>query len=325
MHRKLLILMVLPLLLGIAVAFPPPERLPVRKGTAEDYWNGAAGVLIIDTHQRAWCLTKPINGIFLYSTGTLHGSEFHYVSADEVFADFPRTVDQLGGEDKRVLGWAAPGFRNWEQVDPQRTNPQLLILCLRETQQDWWARTTPVETRLFVTNADFDLGMAYQRMQLLPLIQIGEWGYMSALWVFLIWPWVRTCSLSRRAAHAALLPLLLLFPYYLGYCAWKFTSAGPVGGVIYPYVLDAFRWLPWTSIDRFLIQHVPQVFGPLTGPIGPILSMGGGRRAGPLAAIGLGLVFGTAVFCLGLLLRFRTGPTTQSYLGRFMMIWRQRG
>jgi hypothetical protein len=279
--------------------------MPVQKGTTEDYWNGAAGVVRIHSGQKTWFLAEPINGTFLYCTHDLGGSRvYYYISADEVFADFPRTIDQLGGPGKTVLGWAAPAFRDWEQADPLRSHPYLLILLLKEAKQEWWTQTGLIGYRLAYTNEDFNLGLAYQRMRLFPLLKLGEWGYLSALWVFLVWPWVRNLSLSRRAIHAAVLPLLLLLPYYLGYCAWNFTSARSTGGVVYPYLLDALMPLPWTPIDQALIQYVPQVFTALTEPIRHIsLFPEGDRSAGPLAALGLGLVLGAAVFVLGLLLR----------------------
>src|SRR5437660_3560887 len=140
--RRVVVLMMVPLLLGLAVAFPSRERIPVQKGTAEDYWNGAAGVVRTHSGQKTWFLAEPINGTFLYSTHKTGGRfYYYYISADEVFADFPRTIDQLGGEGKVVLGWAEPAFCNWEQVDPLRSRPQLLILLLKEAKQEWWTQT----------------------------------------------------------------------------------------------------------------------------------------------------------------------------------------
>jgi hypothetical protein len=174
MHRKVLVFMVVPLLLGLTVAFPPRERMPVQKGTAEQYWNAAAGVVRIDSGQKTWFLVEPINGTFLYSTHDLGGSRFYYyISADEVFADFPRAIDQLGGQGKTVLGWAAPAFRDWEQADPLRRHPQLLILFLKEAKQEWWTQTI-LGSRLAFANEDFNLGLAYQRMGLFPLLKLGE-------------------------------------------------------------------------------------------------------------------------------------------------------
>ena len=202
-----------------------------------------------------------------------------------------------------MLPWAEPAFRKWHEADPQGRDPQLLILLLREAQLEWWA-SKRVESRLLMAAADFDLGIAYQRMRVFPLVQLLEWGYLSAIVIFAAWPWLRNRRLSRWAVHAGLLPLFLLLPYYLGYCSWNFTSAGPGGGVIYPSVLDAFRWLPWTALDQTLMQHVPQVLAPLTGPLGTMLSVSGGRHAGPLAALGLGLGLGAVVFWLGMQFRW---------------------
>jgi hypothetical protein len=301
---KLLMVLMAILLLAVAVARPHPTRVPVRPGTAEGYWDAAAGVRENVIPSGSWFLTEPVNGFFLYSRNHMHGSYFYQVPVADVFATFPISVDQLGGEGKRVLPWAEPGFRTWQEADPQRSNPQLLLLYLREAQLEWWASKS-VESRLLLTTADFELGIAYQRLRLFPLVEFLEWAYLSALVVFAAWPWLKKRPLSQWVVHAALLPLLLLLPYYLGYCAWNFTSAGPGGGVVYPFILDAFPSLPWTPLDQFLVGHVPQPLAPLTGPLGPMMSLSGGRHAGPSSAVGMGLALGAVVLSLGWLLRSR--------------------
>ena len=106
--------------------------MPVRPGTAEEYWNAAAGVRKRNIPFGAWCLTQPVNGLFLYSADNMHGSDFYQVPEAVVLSDFPTGVEQLGGEGKIVLAWAEPAFRKWHEADPQRANPQLLIVYLKE-------------------------------------------------------------------------------------------------------------------------------------------------------------------------------------------------
>jgi hypothetical protein len=301
---KWLVLLMVVCLLGLAVAFPQPKRMPVQPGTAEEFWNAAAGVRKNVIPSGSWCFAQPVNGVFLYSEDGWHGSSFFEVPEADVLAHFPKSVDELGGEDMRVLGWAGPAYRKWQETDPQGGDPQLLLLCLREAQLEWWASKS-VPSRNLVATADFYLGIAYQRMRLFPLVQLAEWSYLSALIVFAAWPWIKNRSPAPWAIRASVLPLLLFLPYYLGYCAWNFTSAGPGGGIIYPFILDAFRWLPWTRVDQTLIQHVPQILSPLTGPLGSMLSLSGSRHAGPVAALGLGVGLGTTVFFFGLVLRHR--------------------
>jgi hypothetical protein len=75
--------------------------------------------------------------------------------------------------------------------------------------------------------------------------------------------------------------------------------------VVYPFILNRFAWLPWTSADTSILKHVPQVLGQLSGPLGPILSLSGGRKAGPLSVMALGLGVGAVVFWVGTLSRRR--------------------
>lgn len=307
---KVLAVAVVLVLLGCAIAWPNPKQIPIQPGTTEGYWNTAAGIQAKDTIPGGgWYFAQPIDGWFLYTADHMHGSQAYRVPAPEVLADFPKDLAELRRDDKVVLKWAEAGFRAWEKVDPQRAKPLVLLLHLREAQLDWWIKNRP-DGLLLGMQEDFDLGVAWQRMGQFPLIQMAEWSYLSAVIVFAAWPWIRNRGRSSWAIHTALLPLLLLLPYYLGYCAWNYTSAGPGGGVVYPVILDAFQALPWTATDRSIVKCCPQVLASLTGPLGPMLSLSGGRSAGPVTVLffgmGLGgLVFGTAT----LFARLRQPPS----------------
>jgi hypothetical protein len=305
---KLAVVAVLLLLLGLAVAGFGATRAPIQLGTREGYWSAATGVRKQFTlGGPSWCLPQPINGWFLYTSDNMHGSDFYRVPEADVLADFPKSVRQLDGPNEVVPEWGEAGFWDWEKDDPQKANPLLLLLHLREAHLDWWMKHHP-EGLASQTQRDVDLGLALWRMNLFPLVQLAEWAYLSALLVFAAWPWLRNAGRGRWAVHVALLPPLLLLPYYLGYCAWNYTSAGPGGGVVYPFLLDLCRPLPWTPFDKALVQHVPQVLAPLTGPVGPMLSLSGRRSAGPSAVISLGLGLGAMAFGLGTLFRWLRQP-----------------
>jgi hypothetical protein len=292
---KLVVVGVMLVILGGAIAWPHRASVPIRLGTAKGYWAAAVGVREKNIlGGPSWCLAHPIDGWFLYTADHMHGSYFYRVAESEVLADFPKSVEQLGGDGKVVLEWAGAGFRTWEKADPQRADARLLLRHLRAARLDWWIRKYQ-EDLAFQTERDFHLGVAWQRMGLFPLVQLAEWAYLSALIVFAAWPWLRNRGRWTWTIHVALLPPLLLLPYYLGYCEWNYTSAGPGGGVVYPFLLDAFRWLPRTAVDTVMIRHVPQVLAPLTGPLGPMMPVSGGRSVGPLAAVCLGLGLGILV------------------------------
>jgi hypothetical protein len=296
-----LFIVALPILfLGLAIESLGLERAPIRLGTSQDYWSAASG-----TYKRniipsaSWCLPKPIDGWYLYSKSNMHGSDFYWVPEAEVVADFPKSADQLAREGYVVSEWCNVGFSNWEKADPNRNNASLLLLYLREADQANRAKKWRPESRLLWLQEDLGFGIAYQRQKQFPLVQLGEWLYLSFVIIFTAWPWLRSSRAWVWAIHFALIPLLLLLPFYLGYCAWNFTSAGPGGGVLYPLVLDGLSPLPWTSLDSTLIQSLPHPLASLTGPLGSMISFSHHNHAGPIAAICLGLVLGLCVSTIG--------------------------
>ena len=68
------------------------------------------------------------------------------------------------------------------------------------------------------------------------------------------------------------------------------------------------RHLPWTALDAAIVSRLPQPLAPLAGPLGPMMSLSGGRRAGPAAALVLGLLFGGIAFALASVGQRRTQP-----------------
>jgi hypothetical protein len=85
--------------------------------------------------------------------------------------------------------------------------------------------------------------------------------------------------------------LLLFLPYYLGYATWTFTSAGPSGGVLYPWVILCFGGLRlWTPLDSWILEATPKVLEPLSQRLGSMLVVSGGCEFGPVAALVSGSV-----------------------------------
>ena len=69
---------------------------------------------------------------------------------------------------------------------------------------------------------------------------------------------------NRVVAAKGMLPTLFCLPYWLGYAPLTFTSAGPVGGVLYPWLLQTLRGLPWTSAGFITPGEMPASARPLT-------------------------------------------------------------
>jgi hypothetical protein len=103
--------------------------------------------------------------------------------------------------------------------------------------------------------------------------------------------------------HIAALPILFLLPTYLGYATYSFTSAGPSGGVLYPFLLGNIRGGSVTTFDRWLLVHTPRLLEPLSTPIGSPLALTGMGMPGPTSAVVAGVLIGGADLCINLGLR----------------------
>src|SRR5205823_5088202 len=71
-----------------------------------------------------------------------------------------------------------------------------------------------------------------------------------------------------------------------------FTSAGPSGGVLYPWLLREFRGLPWTAWDSALVRNLPQLLEPLSQTPGPMMSLSFFGGVGPVAVTVLSVLLG---------------------------------
>jgi hypothetical protein len=84
--------------------------------------------------------------------------------------------------------------------------------------------------------------------------------------------------------------MLLLTPYYLRNASWTFTSAGPIGGVIYPTVISVFAGFPfYTRADQWIQEALPPILEPLSQLPGEIISISGFNTLGPFVALLIGL------------------------------------
>ncbi len=295
---KIAALAVVAALIAVAAANPPAALLPVRRGNAADFWSvamtGRKGPPALST---CYCSAAPLGGWYLYAATHFHGADVFRVPAAEVWATCPRGPDEFGAALPGVGDWAPDAFRAWEKADPERENPGLLLLFLREAREGRERKIEP-EIRAYSLAKDLYLGVAWERMQVYPLVRLGEWAYLTGVLLFAAWPWLRGGGRWSWSIHLGLLPPLLLLPYHLGYCAFMYTSLGPGGGAAYPWVLWASWHLPWTDLDSAIVSWIPQILAPLTGGDPQAMSMSGGRRAGLLAGVILGLLLGAAAFAL---------------------------
>src|SRR5439155_6303289 len=123
-----------------------------------------------------------------------------------------------------------------------------------------------------------------------------EWLFFSGLVLFAVWPLLYGKSWWRWAVHLGFLPMLFMLPVYLGYATYSFTSAGPSGGVLYPWLLSGFFGGRCNELDRQILAHLPRILEPLSAPIGMALSLSGMGMPGPTTMVIACLLIALLVF-----------------------------
>src|SRR5262249_33700931 len=113
---------------------------------------------------------------------------------------------------------------------------------------------------------------------------VFEAVYLGLLSLFLCWPLLRGQGRIAWAVHLGLTPFLFMLPAYLGYAIMSFSSAGPSGGIAYPWLLLHVpgSWL--ASADRQLFLAFPKVLEPLSPPLGPPMALSWRSMPGPATA-----------------------------------------
>ncbi|MEM9250791.1 MAG: hypothetical protein AAGB29_00445 [Planctomycetota bacterium] len=164
--------------------------------------------------------------------------------------------------------------------------------------------------RLGNGNGHFEAGVARASGYVLTLM--FEVLLLGAIWLWIVLLFDRSESRLARALAWLVLPLLFMIPSYLGYASTSYTSAGPSGGVVYPFLIRAMpgrSLTPWW--DWVFLEHAPPVFAPLSTAIGPFMSLSGRGIPGPMVMLGLGVVL-AAVFVGGPILfrRAISGPAS---------------
>ncbi len=306
------VVVVVSLLSAVGIARLAPRMAPIRQGNSEAFWRIAAGVNLSGATDAGWGGEAYFvdDTWAAYDSAHMHGSEIYRVLRSDVSADFDAVVSLLrqsveNGEDAPVLQAFIKWRDNGEKLDGgaalleqiKRERNRIVI----EQDADLFAYRVASEQQFW---------QRWQRANWYWANMVFEWMFLTGITIFGLWPAIRCLSPWRWAVHVACLPLLFLLPVYLGYAIFSFTSAGPSGGILYPYLLPFCR-LPFsrsrsmTAVDRWVLERIPQILEPLSTPIGSPMSLSGMGMPGPTYAIVVGVIAGTLVFGFISLIRRR--------------------
>ena len=274
-----------------AVLCTAGQMAPVSEGTSAEFWRHATGVGLAENAKAGGSMGGvylPRDGWFIYYDQGYDGQFLYRVPRAEAAADYPEVIRRLeapASPDNQPL---RPRLAR-DVIQHNRAavehDPEAFLVLLHEAHLRHWREERP-ESYQYVLSEEVRFTERWACVGRYWLNILFECAFFSGLLLFAFWPWLRRLRAWRWAVHLGLLPLLLLVPYYLGYAGWTFTSMGPSGGVLYPWVIVWFRGVPpWTPLDQWAIEALPKVLEPLSQPLGPWLSGSGGQPLGLVAAL----------------------------------------
>lgn len=306
MSAKTMKWIVLSLALGLtggALAWIAPLMAPIKIGSATEFWKCACGVdLDPEFSDRYGVAYPPRNGWRVYWSChsdyfDIHGHNYRRVAEADVEAVLPAVVRRLDAAGEGELRSSVlSGYRAWAcSPDRKQTGAAGLLSQIRlaglaeRLEEDIDRYTYKVADEACVVEVQRCAARYHVNI-------IFEFCDLSVLVLFAAWPWLWNKGRWAWSIHAALLPPLFHLPYFLGYCPLAMTSAGPVGGVLYPIllVMSSARGCI-TGLDRFVFEHLPYFLEPISQTPGPMAAITGGAVS-PTASLGFGLALGIVTF-----------------------------
>jgi hypothetical protein len=285
-------LIVIEMLVILALAAP---MAPLHRGDAAAFWSRATGV---DAPSTFGGIYAPRDGAYLYYDQANTGQNIFWVPAAEVIADFPRVIGRVRETEypSNGLGRICWTIAALEHDPSAADDPDKFLAAIREQMLNA-AKERDERIHRFFLDQERTFSNWWMQIRDYWMNFVFESVFFAGLTLFALQPWLRKRGAVQFAVHLAFVPLLLFVPFYLGYCGWCFTSIGPRGGILYPWVLMQFRPLAKsTPLDEWLLGRLPQVLAPMTQSPGPIMSIRGGQSFGPSAAMLTGAIIFFAVW-----------------------------
>jgi hypothetical protein len=273
---------------------------PIKEGNAADFWQ-AACLWRPDPNVTKWGMFAPRiypprEGWFIYACSHFHGEDVYRVRAEVALADFPAVVEELEAAPKGAL--RAPvekAYRAWAREHPDRTDAEALLAALNRAEHEH-RREHSEWAYEYGLSRERDFDRRWDEAKRWHWNVFGETAFFLALLLLAAWPWLRNARPWRWALHVGLVPMLLLLPYWLGYAWMTYTSVGPSGGALYPWVITPFRGLYWRWIDAPVLRSLPRPLARCSPGPGPIMSMTFLGGVGPVTILALSAALAAVVY-----------------------------
>ena len=266
-----------------------PVMSPIRDGDAGTFWVHVCQIDVGAKNSRRsiGSFYLPRDGWFIYYDQGFHGQDLRRVPASDAIALFPKLVEKLRSAPPGLLHPdVETGFQKWLATSGNPSDAAGFLARVHEARLNR-ARAQNQQSYVRALSREEDFDERWERVRRYHWNVRFEFAFFTALILFAAWPWLRGAGRTRCAIHLGLVPTLYCLPFWLGYAQFTLTSAGPSGGVLYPFLLYLLHGLPWSDLDTMILRNLPQ---PLSQTPGPMMSISGRGGVGPVATMALGLV-----------------------------------
>lgn len=268
---------------------------PVRTGTSDAFWAHACGVDLTGTAStNSSGHVHVVSNVCYYESQHMHGSVLYSVPMAEVESSLARAVQlmQQRSQPSEEPHDEIAALAAWQARPEVEQTLESLMSDLRQARVARLAKQSPSSIEAMGVY-DYLFERRLQQAKWYWANHVFEFIWLVGLIWLALWPLIRSSPPWRWSVHLAPLPLLLMLPVYLGYAIFTFTSAGPSGGVLYPWIVAvAGSGGTFTTLDQQIVERLPQVLEPLSQPIGSPMALTGRGLTGPSAALVTGLVLG---------------------------------
>ena len=285
---------------AVALARLAPDAAPVRAGSAQDYWDVVCGVKRYPPGDLAsWEAYATRHGAFLYENSGLESTTLYEAPEADVRSQFEQVVAKLGDPENSFRPYVVEGFKMWQDGLPQTgRTPESLVNAINEAL---FSKVKAEQPRVYYYNlfSSDEVEGRLVRANWFWAAIVFEWTFLTGLLLWVSWPIIRGGGRVRWAVHLGAVPFLLYLPLYFDYAPYLYTTAGPSGGILYPWFVEWFHGIPdWPlgQWDTWILRHTPPLLETLSPKLGPIMAMTRWGIPGPAQMAGIGAFLALLIF-----------------------------